>query len=84
VSSEPQCQAHADEPPHYLHTHQCSRRATTERIGGSSPTHPDAPVHLKLCTQHARQVDRRGTFLLTNWARYEIIEAARAARWRKP
>lgn len=79
----PQCQAQVDEPPHYLHTHQCSRRAITDRFGGHAPGNPDAPVHLQLCAQHARLVDKRGTRMLTNWARDAQVEAARHARWKR-
>lgn len=79
----PHCEAYVDEPPHYLHTHQCSRRASTDRLGGHAPSQPDAPVHLQLCAQHARQVDRHGAHLLTNWARDAVIERERAAKWRR-
>lgn len=64
-----QCQAWVDEPPHYWRRHQCSRRATTDRLGGHAPGDSDAPVHLKLCTQHGKAVDQRGTYLMTRWAR---------------
>lgn len=64
-----QCEAYVDEPPHYLRTHQCSRRSTTDRLGGQAPSPLSAPVHLYLCAQHARMVDRWGAHLLTEWAR---------------
>lgn len=51
------CEAQVDEPPHYFHTHQCSRRAATDRHG------------MPLCGQHARQVDRRGAHLIDAWKR---------------
>lgn len=63
------CRGRADEPPHYLRTHQCSRRATTERTseGASMP----------LCTQHARMVDRHGAHLLLDWFRDEAEDRRR-------
>lgn len=48
------CHAHVDEPPHYLHTHYCSRRPSVERRG------------IPLCTQHAKMA-RKYPHLLEDW-----------------
>lgn len=48
-----QCQAQCHEPPHYLHTHRCSRDAT--QWNGMS-----------LCTQHFQMSTRR-PHLLAQW-----------------
>lgn len=48
------CRGRTEDPPHYLHTYQCTRNAKTKRDG------------MPLCTQHAKMVDRY-PFIMAQW-----------------